>query len=386
MRKILIKQFKFNSITQNEQNFLTPITKRNQNLILTGHPDEHWDVKVALTHKNHFGLSNQGPPLNQTRTITDHGYMSQATEPSDPSDPSEPSDRSPDVDLFENIPDLEHKTSESEADSGKTYDQAESELEASLDQLSSVSTDDSISNSEESENEAELTLISHQPKTHPLPTDFKDLYTPESTEVFRTPILRSLANLKFQERTQDSDSSLISADSSFQSAESSLSSSPSTMPVSTWKLKPNIVKNQFFQANSENQRKIQQEKTNALQDKHDQMLALQASAIHYNNLSQEDKDRIKAEKQQKIQQNKETYKSFSSITKGFAAISTEYTHAPKVEPKAIRNQKEQADLKAKENSKKECPSMWTHPDFVPKPLLTCAATNITVLSLFPKTL
>jgi hypothetical protein len=35
--------------------------------------------------------------------------MSQATEPSDPSDPSdpsEPSDRSPDVDLFENIPDL----------------------------------------------------------------------------------------------------------------------------------------------------------------------------------------------------------------------------------------------------------------------------------------
>jgi hypothetical protein len=56
LRQILIKQFKFNSITQNEQNFLTSISKRNQNLILTGHPDEHWDVKDALTHKIHFGL------------------------------------------------------------------------------------------------------------------------------------------------------------------------------------------------------------------------------------------------------------------------------------------------------------------------------------------
>ncbi len=118
--------------------------------------------------------------------------MSQATEPSDP---SEPSDRSPDVDLFEEMPDLEDETSESETDSDKTYDQAESDLEASLNQLSTVSTDDSTSNSEESENEAELTLIFHRPKTHPLPTDFKDLYTPESTEVFKTPILQSLANL-----------------------------------------------------------------------------------------------------------------------------------------------------------------------------------------------
>jgi hypothetical protein len=363
LRQILIKQFKFNSITQNEQNFLTSISKRNQNLILTGHPDEHWDVKDALTHKIHFGLSNQGPLLNRTRSITDHGYMSQATEPSDP---SEPSDRSPDVDLFEEMPDLEDETSESEADSDETYDQADSDLEASLNQLSTVSTDDSISNSEESENEAELTLISHRPKTHPLPTDFKDLYTPESTEVSRTPILQSLANLKFQERTQDSDSSLISADSSFRSAESSPSSSPSTTPVSTWKLKPNIVKNQFFQANSDTQRKIQQEKNNALQDKHDKKLALQASAIHYNNLSQENKDKIKAEKEQKILQNKETYKTLSSITKGFAGITTEYTHSPKVEPRASRNQKEQADLKAKENSRKECPSMWTHQDFCQK--------------------
>jgi hypothetical protein len=200
-----------------------------------------------------------------------------------------------------------------------------------------------------------------------LPTDFKDLCTTESTEVFRTPKLQSLANLKFQERTQDSDSSLISADSSFQSAESSPSSSPSTTPVSTWKLKPNIVKNQFFQANSDTQRKIQQQKTNTLQDKHDKKLALQASAIHYNNLSQEDKDKIKAEKEQKIQQNKETYKNLLSITKGFAGISTEYTHSPKVEPRTSRNQKEQAELKAKENSRKECPSMWTHQDFGQKP-------------------
>jgi hypothetical protein len=190
--QILIKQFKFNSTTQNEQNFLTSISKRNQNLILTGHPDKHWDVKDALIHKIHFGLSNQGPLLNWTRSITDQGYMSQATEPSDP---SEPSDRSPDVDLFEEMPDLEDETSESETDSDKTYDQAESDLEASLNQLSTVSTDDSTSNSEESENEAELTLIFHRPKTHPLPTDFKDLYTPESTEVFKTPILQSLANL-----------------------------------------------------------------------------------------------------------------------------------------------------------------------------------------------
>jgi hypothetical protein len=175
-----------------------------------------------------------------------------------------------------------------------------------------------------------------------------------------------LANLKFQETTQDSDS-LISADSSFQSAESSPSSSPSTTPVSTWKLKPNIVKNQFFQANSDTQRKIQQQKTNTLQDKHDKKLALQASAIHYNNLSQEDKDKIKAEKEQKIQQNKETYKNLLSITKGFAGISTEYTHSPKVEPRTSRNQKEQAELKAKENSRKECPSMWTHQDFGQKP-------------------
>ena len=36
------------------------------------------------------------------------------------------------------------------------------------------------------------------------------------------------------------------------------------------------------------------------------------TAIHYNNLSQEDKDKIKAEKEQKIQQNKETYKNLSS--------------------------------------------------------------------------
>jgi len=124
--------------------------------------------------------------------------MSQATEPSDP---SEPSDRSPDVDLFEDIPDLEDQTSESEANSDETYDQAKSDLEASFVQLSTVSTDNSISNYGESENKAKLILISHRPRTHPLPTDFKNLCTPESTEAFRTAILQSLENLKFQERT-----------------------------------------------------------------------------------------------------------------------------------------------------------------------------------------
>ncbi len=118
--------------------------------------------------------------------------MSQATEPSDP---SEPSDRSPDVDLFED------QTSESEADSDETYDQAKSDLDASFVQLSTVSTDNYISNSGESENKAKLILISHRPRTHPLLTDFKNLCTPESTEAFRTAILQSLENFKFQERT-----------------------------------------------------------------------------------------------------------------------------------------------------------------------------------------
>ena len=80
-----------------EQNFLTSISKRKQNLILSGHLYKHWDFKDAHTYKIHLGLLNQGPLLNRTRTITDHGYISQTTEPLDP---SERSSRSPDEDTF----------------------------------------------------------------------------------------------------------------------------------------------------------------------------------------------------------------------------------------------------------------------------------------------